>query len=234
VKFERFSEVAYCAPRFFSEKIFDDNQGIFVFLFRIRYDTGIMIYTLNIEKAIKFAAKTHNHYQEQKRKGKKIPYISHPLTAGIILALAGASEDVIVAGILHDTIEDSIDEKKVTPAMLEERFGVAVRDLVLSVTEEDKTLSWTERKASALSHIEHFSEDSALVKSADVLSNGRELVDDHGRHGDEVFKRFVASKEDTLANTQRVIEALLRRFPESPLAEDLRILGQALVQIRQG
>jgi (p)ppGpp synthase/HD superfamily hydrolase len=115
-----------------------------------------MIYTRNIEKAIKFAAKTHNHYQEQKRKGKRIPYISHPLTAGIILSLAGASEEVIVAGILHDTIEDSIDEKKVTPAMIEERFGAVVRDLVLSVTEEDKALPWAQRKASALSHIGHF------------------------------------------------------------------------------
>ena len=193
--------------------------------------TAIMIYTLNIEKAIKFAGKTHNHYQEQKRKGKRIPYISHPLTAGIILALAGASEDVIVAGILHDTIEDSIDEKKVTGAMIEERFGVVVRELVESVTEMDKSLPWAERKAIALSHIEHFSEDSVLVKSADVLSNGRELVDDHGRHGHEVFSRFAVSREDTLANYTRIIEALLTRFPESPLAEDLRILARALDDI---
>lgn len=190
-----------------------------------------MIYTLNIEKAIKFAGKTHNHYQEQRRKGKRIPYIAHPLTAGIILSLAGASEDVIVAGILHDTIEDSIDEKKVTPEMIEERFGAIVRDLVLSVTETDKSLPWAQRKALALSHIEHFSEDSVLVKSADVLSNGRELVDDYGRHGDEVFDRFAASKEDTLANISRVIEALLRRFPESPFADDLRILMEALDEI---
>ncbi|MFZ1720119.1 MAG: HD domain-containing protein, partial [Candidatus Moraniibacteriota bacterium] len=113
-----------------------------------------MIYTNKIEKAIKFAGKTHNHYQEQKRKGKNIPYIAHPLTAGIILALAGASEDVIVAGILHDTIEDSIDEKKVTAEMIAERFGEKVRDLVLSVTEMDKSLPWVERKALALAHIE--------------------------------------------------------------------------------
>ncbi len=190
-----------------------------------------MIYTLNIEKAIKFAGKTHNHYQEQKRKGKRIPYIAHPLTAGIILSLAGASEEVIIAGILHDTIEDSIDEKKVTPEMIEERFGKSVRHLVLSVTEMDKSLPWAERKAIALSHIEHFSEDSVLVKSADVLSNGRELVDDYKRDGNEVFDRFAVSKEDTLANISRIIEALLRRFPESPLVEDLRILAKALDEI---
>lgn len=192
-----------------------------------------MIYTRNIEKAIKFAGKTHNHYQQQKRKGKNIPYISHPLTAGIILSLAGATEDVIIAGILHDTIEDSIDEKKVTAEMIEERFGAKVRELVVSVTETDKALSWTERKSIALSHIGHYSDDSVLVKSADVLSNGRELVDDFARYGEEVFARFAVPKERTLENSLQVISALLDRFPESPLTEDLRILRAALEDIRQ-
>ncbi|MGB5019192.1 MAG: HD domain-containing protein [Candidatus Moraniibacteriota bacterium] len=191
-----------------------------------------MIYTNKIEKAIKFAAKTHNHYQEQKRKGKNIPYIAHPLTAGIILALAGASEDVIVAGILHDTIEDSIEEKKVSSEMIAERFGVPVRDLVLSVTETDKTLSWEKRKAIALAHIEEFSEDSALVKSADMLSNGRELIDDFKRHGMRIFDYFTASPRDVITNYQRVIDALLRCFPESLLAEDLRTLNREIADMK--
>lgn len=187
-----------------------------------------MIYTKKILKAIKFAAKTHNHYQQQTRKGKVIPYISHPLTAGIILSLASASEDVIVAGILHDTIEDSIDEKKVTPQMIEERFGKKVKDLVVSVTEMDKTLPWAQRKADALEHIRHFSQGSVLVKSADVLSNGTELADDYARDGKEVFKRFRASASDTLANYERVIAALLKRWPKNPLAGDLKKLAKEI------
>lgn len=187
-----------------------------------------MIYTKKILKAIKFAAKTHNYYQQQTRKGKVIPYILHPLTVGIILAKAAASEDVIVAGILHDTIEDSIDEKKVTPAMIEERFGKKVKDLVVSVTEMDRTLSWAERKANALEHIRHFSRDSVLVKSADVLSNGTELADDYARDGKEVFKRFQASAADTLANYERIIVALLKRWPKNPLAGDLKKLSKEI------
>ena len=108
-----------------------------------------MIYTSKIKKAIKFATKTHEVYQKQKRKGKDIAYITHPLTVGIILSQAKASEDVIVAGILHDTIEDSTDEKKVTIEMIEERFGKETSNLVLSVTETDKSLSWEERKKQA-------------------------------------------------------------------------------------
>jgi len=97
-----------------------------------------MIYTSKIQKAIKFSIKTHEVYQKQKRKGKDIPYIVHPLTVGIILASVKASEDVVIAGILHDTIEDSIPEKKVTKKMLIERFGKKVADLVESVTEKIK------------------------------------------------------------------------------------------------
>ncbi|MCX6800415.1 MAG: HD domain-containing protein, partial [Candidatus Falkowbacteria bacterium] len=159
-----------------------------------------MIYTKNIQKAIKFAAKTHNHYQQQLRKGKRIPYISHPLTVGIILALAQLEEAVVVAGILHDTIEDSVPEKKVTVEMLEGRFGKKITQLVLSVTEQNRDLSWEERKQEAVEHIEHFSHESLLIKSADVISNMSELIDDHERYKDQVFEHFSFSKEKKKKN----------------------------------
>ncbi len=71
-----------------------------------------MILTHNIRRAIKFSIKTHEVYQKQKRKGKDVAFITHPLSVGLILSLAGADENEIIAGILHDTIEDSIPEKK--------------------------------------------------------------------------------------------------------------------------
>ena len=184
--------------------------------------------TLKIQRAIKFAAKTHQVYQNQKRKGKAIPYITHPLTVGLILSLAGAEEDVIVAGILHDTIEDSAENKKVNPVMIEERFGENVCKLVVSVTEMDQGLSWAERKAIALEHVQHFSQDSVLVKSADVLSNGTELIDDYARYREEVFERFNASRSDVLNNSKKLIKALLSCWPGSPLADDLKNLGKEI------
>jgi (p)ppGpp synthase/HD superfamily hydrolase len=191
-----------------------------------------MIYTEKIRKAIKFAIKTHDVYQKQKRKGKDIAYINHPLTVGLILSLSKASEDVIVAGILHDTIEDSVEVKKVTPAMVEDRFGKKVKDLVMSVTETDKDLPWAERKALALEHISQFSQGSVLVKSADVLSNGTELVDDYNRYGKDVFKRFRASAADMIGNTEKVIAALLKNWPKSPLTGDLKKLEKEISVIR--
>ena len=45
-------------------------------------------------------------HQGQKRKGTDIPYISHPMSVAIILAENGASTNVVIAGLLHDTVED--------------------------------------------------------------------------------------------------------------------------------
>lgn len=192
----------------------------------------MIVYTDKVRKAIKFSAKTHNHYQQQKRKGKEIPYITHPLTVGIILSLAGASEDVIVAGILHDVIEDSVLEKKVTAGMLAERFGRNVADLVLSVTEQDKSASWEQRKKQALEHIQHFSHDSLLVKSGDVISNMTELLDDYQRHQNDVFIRFHSTKEKVLDNQINVINAIVNAWPENPLQKDLLLLDKELKKIK--
>lgn len=191
-----------------------------------------MIYNKNVQKAIKFATKTHNHYQQQVRKGKVIPYIAHPLTVGMILCLAGASEEVVLAGILHDTIEDSIEEKKVTAEMLAERFGDNVAKLVLSVTEEDRAMSWAERKQQAFEHISEFSHESLLVKSADVISNVSEILDDYERVGDEVFSYFSGTKEQTIDHQLRTISAIIDAWPKNPLTGDLANLAGILQVIK--
>lgn len=190
-----------------------------------------MIFSTKIKKAIRFAMKTHEVYQKQKRKGKDIPYITHPLAVGLILARANASEDVVVAGILHDTIEDSTDAKKVTREMLTERFGNNVADLVASVTEEHKDLPWAERKREAREHIKHFSHDSLLVKSADLVSNVSDILDDYADHGSKMFERFHAAKEKLIENYRETMELVLGRWTENPLTDDLKALIASLNEI---
>ena len=187
-----------------------------------------MIFTPKIKKAIRFATKTHEVYQKQKRKGKGIPYITHPLAVGLILARANASEDVVVAGILHDTIEDSTEKKKVTREMLAQRFGNNVADLVASVTEAHKKLPWEERKREAREHIKHFSHDSLLLKSADLVSNVSDILDDYADHGSKMFERFHAPKEKVIRNYKETMKLVLGRWPENPLADDLNTLIASL------
>ena len=193
-----------------------------------------MLYSHKISHAIRFSIKTHEVYQKQKRKGKDIPYITHPLVVGLILARAGADEDIIVAGILHDTIEDSIPEKKVTKETLMERFGKNVAEIVVSVSESNKKLSWEERKREALEHIKSFSQGSLLVKSADIINNVSELVDDYEHGGDTIFTRFNAPKEKILQHYLRAIATIMERWPENPLADDLRSVARKLQSIGAG
>jgi len=190
-----------------------------------------MIFTPKIKKAIRFATKTHEVYQKQKRKGKDIPYITHPLAVGLILARANASEDVVVAGILHDTIEDSTEKKKVTRAMLAERFGDNVAGLVASVTEEHKDLPWEERKREAREHIKHFSHESLLLKSADLVSNVSDILDDYADHGSKMFERFHAPKEKVTWNYKETMQTVLGQWSENPLADDLNTLIGSLDEI---
>jgi len=57
-----------------------------------------------IFEAIEFATKAHiNHF----RKGTKVPYIIHPLQVARILIESDCSDHVVIAGILHDTVEDT-------------------------------------------------------------------------------------------------------------------------------
>lgn len=180
-----------------------------------------MIYTDRFHRAIRFCIKTHEVYQKQKRKGKDIPYIAHPLTVGMILAHAGCEESVVIAGILHDTIEDSVDEKKVTKEMLAIRFGNDVAELVDSVSEQMKLESWEVRKKIALDHIKDFSKGSILLKSADVIANVTELYHDYVDFGNETFSRFNTNKDRTVGHYLELVNELIKYYPESPLCDDL-------------
>lgn len=188
----------------------------------------MIVYTPRMQRAIRFMLKTHEVYQKQKRKGKDIPYISHPLTVALILAHAGAREELIIAGILHDTIEDSVEHKKVTKEMLEERFGGEVAALVGSVTEEDQSLPWEERKRHAREHIAAFSDESVMLKSADIIANCAEILEDHAKEGDATFDRFKKSKGETIDNYTRVAQALNARYPGNPLRADLEGIVERL------
>ncbi len=192
-----------------------------------------MIYTNKIQDAIHFSIEVHQLTGEpQFRKGKAVPYVTHPLTVGLILSQAGASEDLVVAGILHDTIEDSVVDHKVTKKMLSERFGDIVAGLVDSVTEKDRGLSWLERKEAALEEIRQFSPESLMLKSGDVISNISELISDYKRDGSVTFERFNAPKEQLIEHAQLVIQTILGAWAENPLASDLANCHKGLEEMK--
>lgn len=177
-------------------------------------------YTQKIQNAISFATKVH---AEQTRKGKPdFPYITHPLSVSLILMNANASEDVIIAGILHDTIEDCKPYRSVNKELLEKEFGKDVAEMVNNVTEQDKSLPWAERKQKALEHIKDMDHNAILVKSADVLHNMRDQLADYLKEGDAMFERFNASKELQLERYRKLVTALHDAWDANPLLPEIK------------
>ena len=85
------------------------------------------IFTGRVERAIALALRAH---EAQVRKGDgQLPYVVHPVTVALILSRYTGDEDTIIAGLLHDAIEDT----SVTAEMIEREFGEKVRDTVLDV-----------------------------------------------------------------------------------------------------
>jgi guanosine-3',5'-bis(diphosphate) 3'-pyrophosphohydrolase len=121
-------------------------------------------------QALSFAARKHSH---QRRKGSDhAPYINHPISVLDLLWRVGGvrQADVLAAGVLHDTLEDT----DTTPQELEAAFGRVVLELVQEVS-DDKSLLNAERKRLQIEHAGRLSNGAKLIKLADKISNVRDL-----------------------------------------------------------
>lgn len=121
--------------------------------------------------ALAFAAERH---RDQRRKDAEAsPYINHPIAVATVLATTGGVRDeaVLVAAVLHDTIEDTTTTRE----ELVERFGDAVAALVVEMT-DDKSLPKEERKRLQIEHAPHASPGAALLKVADKICNLEDIA----------------------------------------------------------
>ena len=157
---------------------------------------------MNIHKAIIFATKSH---EGQVRKGTDIPYVVHPMEVMQILTENRCSESVIVAGLLHDTLEDT----STTAEDIVTNFGQAIYELVKSES-EDKSKTWQERKQATIDHLANASEEMQLICCADKLSNIKSIYADKLAVGEKVFDRFNASKDQIRWYYQEVAKALTK------------------------
>ncbi len=154
------------------------------------------------------------------RKGTQIPYIRHPVAVARILEDHGYDEDMVAAGLLHDTVEDakygSLDlQQRLSEAagrgrlsfpadawdfraafleFLSAEFGRTVFDLVMAVTESKNDgkphRDWLDRKKEQLDHLAQSSQNEAALKAADALHNITSTLDDLRRDGLGVLDRF--------------------------------------------
>jgi len=123
-------------------------------------------------QAISFAAQKH---AAQKRKGAdEQPYVNHVLEVANLLANVGKIEDydVLIAAVLHDTIEDT----ETTVGEITKLFGETVGEYVLEVT-DDKSLPKDERKQLQIEHAPHLSNGAKYIKLGDKISNVRDVTE---------------------------------------------------------
>ena len=141
-------------------------------------------------RAVKRAREWHDG---QVRKGSEVPYISHLLAVASLVLEAGGDEELAIAALLHDAIEDQPDEA--SPKKIRKQFGKRVAQIVEECSdrehgEKSTRANWRQRKETYIESLEEASDDLLLVSCADKLHNARSLLRDLAEEGDGVWKRF--------------------------------------------
>lgn len=152
-------------------------------------------------------------------------------TPGVLQAPEpGGDEDQAIAGLLHDSIEDQGD--KISHARLLERFGAGVADLVraCSDTEVDPKPPWRERKEAYLEHLETADPAVLLVSRADKLHNARAILADLREHGERVWERFNAGRDQQIWYYRSLAEVFTHRLP-GPQSEELDRTVDAIAEL---
>lgn len=172
------------------------------------------MYSRILNEAIEFAANAHKN---QFRKGKDVPYFTHPFAVGMLLLQAGCTVETIVAGILHDTVEDT----HVTFEEIESKFGNKVKELVSGCTEPDKSLPWEKRKEHTLTVIKLASKDICMIICADKLHNICTLLEDYQVDGESIWSRFSRRREKQEWYYREIIDALQYTLKDEIIYKDL-------------
>jgi (p)ppGpp synthase/HD superfamily hydrolase len=175
-----------------------------------RMPQNAKIYSSRLYDAIEIAAKAHHN---QVRKGTEIPYIVHPLAVAGWLIRANCPENMVIAALLHDVVED-------TPVTIEElrsHFGPEVADLVTALSEPDKKASWEERKAHTIEYLEKQANDDVLLISlADKLDNVRAIREGLESDGERFWERFNRPWEKQKWYYERLDEVFAARIHREP------------------
>ena len=127
-----------------------------------------------IEKAEQFAVQAHG---PQKRKYSGEPYIVHPIEVSQIVRTVPHTNAMVAAAILHDVIEDT----EATYDDVVVNFGVIIADLVNELTDVSKPEDGNRavRKALDRAHLAKASADAQTIKLADIISNSKDIKENH-------------------------------------------------------
>jgi GTP pyrophosphokinase len=170
------------------------------------------------QEALVYACRLHCG---QYRKRTRIPYVAHLLAVTGLVLEYGGDEDLAIAALLHDAVEDRGGRK--TLAQIRRRFGDRVAAIVAECSDRltVRKPPWPERKRAYLAHLKTASRDALLVSLADKVNNAAAIVKDQGKSGDRVWLRFGGGKRRTLWYYRSLVEAFRQTSAPADLVEEL-------------
>lgn len=175
-----------------------------------------------LDAAIRFACKAH---EGQVRKVSATPYILHPLEAATVVGALTNDEDIIIAALLHDVVED-------TPYTLEDvekAFGSEVARLVASETENKRddrpaAETWKTRKEESLEDLRNGDKKVKILWLGDKVSNARAFYRSYMELGDQMFERFNQKDKKEHEWYYRSVADATKEFYDTATHEELRVL----------
>jgi len=161
-------------------------------------------------RAFAFAAENH---AGQTRKASTIPYLAHLMGVASLVLEAGGDEDLAIAALLHDVVEDCGGAPMLKE--IRRRFGSRVAKVVDGCTDADAYPKppWRERKEKYIQHLKHADADTRLVSAADKLNNVRSILSDYREVGESVWSRFKGGRDGTLWYYRTLRDEFLRHRP---------------------
>ena len=181
-------------------------------------------------RAFEFAAEKH---KGQARKASTIPYIAHLMGVTSLVLEFGCDEDLAIAALLHDVVEDCGGE----PMLKEVRrkFGARVAKIVDGCTDayEIPKPPWRERKENYIRHLKTADAGTRLVSAADKLNNVRSILADYREVGEVVWERFNGGREGTLWYYRTLLDEF-RRTKSNRLVREFELAVRELEEMARG
>ena len=182
--------------------------------------------TERFDNALQFA---HGVHRSQPRKDTTIPYVSHLLSVAGLVLESGGDEDLAIAALLHDAVEDAEDMSgEEMSDRIRAKFGDRVADIVDGCSDAKSSPGeskppWRSRKEAYLEHLRSAPNDVLRVSIADKVHNARSIATDQDRFGEALWERFSSSSEESHWYYTSLRDIYKERISDSYLIKELEI-----------
>jgi len=195
-----------------------------------------MNYSLKIDNALKLAARLHNG--QYRKDDAKTPYIVHPVAVMCILTRYSNDEDLLIAALLHDILEDVELPYQEKIDLIEKEFGQRILKIIQSVSEKkdplqktDEKSTWLERKTQYIERLKNDTKEALFVCAADKIHNLRSMIADYQIEGSKIWDKFNSSTDQMIWFYEEIAKIISEKIVDNDIARDLNFEVKKLKQL---